>query len=131
MLKQIIKWMIFSVLLAIVPLVTKWLFHLIAANPTTFDELISHGELLLIGTALAGTALGEVILSHKQPGILTLCCGGGCILILIMGSMLFAYVSGAVLSEGTVNISIIQTISVWVYICAFVTSGSCIMCTKV
>jgi len=89
--------------------------------------LISHGELLLIAAALVGTALGEVLSSDEQRGILTLCGGGGCVLIVIMASMLFAYVSGATLSKGTVDISVIQTISVAVYICALLTSGFCIM----
>ena len=128
MLKRVIKWVIFSVLLAMLPLFTNWLFHFITDNPITFKKLISHGELLLIAAALVGTALGEVISSDDRREILLLCGGGGCVLIVIMASMLFAYVSGAILSNGTVNISVIKTISITMYICAFLTSGFCIMC---
>ena len=128
--KQLIKWITFSVLLTILPLVANYLFHLITQNPITFQKLISHGELLLLAVASVGNALGEVMAGAKRQGAWMLCGKSGCILIIVMASMLFAYVSGATLAKGSVDISVVRTVSVVVYLCAFLTGGFCIMCNE-
>ena len=129
--KKLIKWFIFSVLLALLPLLTNYLLHKIAQTPITLEKLLSHGELFLIATALGATALGEIIASHKQRGILTTCSGGGCLLIVITSSMLFAFVSGTPLFKANIDISFVKMLSIIVYLSAFLTSGSSIAFTEV
>ena len=48
-------------------------------------------------------------------------------MIVAMGSMLFAYISGMVLSGGSIDTGFIKTVSIVVYLSAFFTSGFSIM----
>ena len=92
MLERLTRWFIFSVLFTLLPLLANCFLHIIAQTPITLEKLLSHGELFLIATALGATALDVIISSHEQHGISTICSGGGCFLVVIMASMLFAFV---------------------------------------
>ncbi len=127
MLKKVISWLIFSVSLALLPFLLKYLSHLIFKIPFKFEYLFLHGELFIVATALAAAAIGEIIVSDKQHGILMLCSGGGCVLTVVTASMLFALVSGTEFFDISIDISAVRTVSIIVYLLAFLTSGSSII----
>ena len=127
--KTLIKWLIFNVIFALIPLLAIYLFQKIIKAPIKFEVLVSHGELLLISSAMAAVALGEILTSDKKRGILMVCSSGGCFLIVIFASMLFSFVVRANFLN-IIDISYVSMVSIFVYSFAFLTSGSGIILSE-
>lgn len=127
--RKLIKWLIFSIFLALIPLLAIYLFQRIIHDPIKFEVLVSHGELFLISTAMAAAALGEIITSDKKRGILMICSSGGCLLIVILASMLFSFVLRANIIN-KIDVNYVSIVSIIVYCFAFITSGSSIVLSE-
>src|SRR5579863_1592711 len=94
MLAKLLKWLIFTVVVALVP------FGIVALdlwdkgdNLFAWSVLWPHGELMLVSTALAADALGDLIASDRPSGSLKIAAGGGCLVVLIIT------IAGYVLSQ--------------------------------
>jgi hypothetical protein len=131
--EKLAKWLIFSVLLSLVPLLANYGLYRITENAIDLELLLSHGELFLIAAALTGTALGEIIASRKkrQHGNWRLCSAGGSLLIVILASMLFAFVSGTQLANRSLDTCFVEAASLVVYVCACVTGTFSIVLSEI
>ncbi len=70
MLAKLLKWAIFTVVISLVPFGVLALNVLIEGNDIQVAALWPHGELMLVATALAADALGDLIASNRLGGIL-------------------------------------------------------------
>ena len=131
--KTLIRWVVFSVLFSLLPLLANYSAHRIARHAIDLKSLLLHGELLLIAVGLTGAAIGEILGSDMgdRLGQLKLCSAGGNFLIVVMASMLFAFVCSTHLTGGSMDASFVCSASVLVYCVAFVTSGCSIMLSEV
>lgn len=64
-LHNIMRWLIFSVLIALLPIILVTISLPLHKLPVTFENTLSHGELLLVSTAILGEAIGDLILNRK------------------------------------------------------------------
>lgn len=62
---EVYRWFLFTVCLGLVPLFLRWLLPTLFGPPLTFREVLSDGELLLIGAALAGAAVSDVLVGER------------------------------------------------------------------
>jgi magnesium-transporting ATPase (P-type) len=133
--KKLIRWVIFSVLFSLVPLFANYSVYRITDRTINLELLLSHGELLLIAVGLTGAAIGEVLGSNMgaRYGHWKLCSAGGNFLIVVLASMLFAFVCGANLTStsGNMDMSFVRGASLAVYFFGFITSGCSIMLSEV
>lgn len=60
-LTKLARWAIFTVALALVPLLIALLALLTYSRPLSLTAITEHGELLLIAVAIGGSAIGELI----------------------------------------------------------------------
>ena len=68
---RFLRWLIFGVLFALVPLFFSWVARKIRAQPNGLHVLLANGELFLITAGVSGTALGELVgVVRRAPALL-------------------------------------------------------------
>lgn len=87
--EKMTRWLIFSVLVSLMPLVTSYL-SLQLDRRTGLHVLTARGELLLISTTIASAAVGELIAGGRNKATPKLLAGGSCILLVLLSSLFFA-----------------------------------------
>lgn len=101
MINQMLKWLIFSVLIALLPILFNVLFAVSFGGDLSAARLLGRGELLLIAVGLCATALGDVLFAngsfmHARPRLwraLRLVVGGTCVLVIAASSFYYALAS--------------------------------------
>jgi hypothetical protein len=66
---EIFRWLLFGVVLSLLPLASNKVVAWLVAKPLSVHDILKEGELLLIGTGLAGFALSD-ILASRRGGVL-------------------------------------------------------------
>ena len=122
---KLLRWLIFSVILALVPLGVSWLIQLTHGVSPSLYSLLQHGELLLIAAALSAAATGELIGSGDNLLKGKLVAGGVSLLIVVFSAIYFASISASVVAQSTLDNSVIGASSLIIYISSLVSGGCC------
>lgn len=88
--EKLLRWFIFSVLIALVPLAVSYLGLRLEQQAASLYLLTARGELLLVSTTIASAAVGELIPAGRRKPIRKLLAGGCCMLLITVSSFLFA-----------------------------------------
>lgn len=131
MIVKLIRWFIFNIIIALLPIYFNCLYLLILGLQPTIEVLTGHGELLLISAAIAAVAIGEQVGSGRYLLILKLGAVGGCVIMLLGASFCFAVVSTSIQSEQVIQTNIVANISIYLFLGAIVSSGSCLALAQV
>jgi hypothetical protein len=125
---KLTRWTIFSVLLALVPLLVSALIRATRRQAADLDTILSNGELLLITVGLAGAAVGELIGSGRGVArpMRELISAGMSVVILVVSALYFADVAAAKAAAQVVDSPLIASVSLGVYVAALISSGACI-----
>ena len=123
--ENVLKWLIFGVLLALVPLAAGWLFKLIFGGNTSLEALTSQGELLLITAGLCAAGVGSLIGSGEDLKKAKIVSGGLSIVILLLSAIVFSFISNPGVLTVKPDTNVVLQASIWIYICAFLSSGAC------
>lgn len=118
---KLARWVIFSVMIALLPLLFTYIYFLTINKLITLEALLARGELLLISVALAADAMGGLIASGKERPILKIMSGGGCLVSAFFASLYFAAVS----SNTGVNASWVFWTSVIIFVLVLIAGASC------
>ena len=132
--EKLIRWIIFSVLMALVPLLVDVLWIVTRGGTEALTSVLARGELLLITAALCAASVGELFGSGNDRRSRKVISGGAALLILLVSALYFVHVSEAYahVSEAYVgkerppDVGVIRTISILLYTSAVVSSGSCV-----
>ena len=95
--ERLIQWAVFGVAISLIPFGFRWVLFDVTSRPLALNELISQGELLLISTALAATAIGDVISVHPRLQTRALIVGGLSLITVITGASYYALVNAGLL----------------------------------
>lgn len=109
--EKLLRWFIFSVLIALVPLAVSYLGLRLDQKEASLYLLTARGELLLISTTIASAAVGELIPAGRGKAIRKLVAGGSCMLLITVSSFLFATLQ----ARQNANPLPIFTISIWTF----------------
>lgn len=131
MLIKLVKWLLFSVLVALAPIVGGWLIQATRANTPPVFDLISHGELLLIAVALSSAAGGELIGTGESMKLYKMFAAGISALIVIVAALYFSNVSASIAAGEALNVLFLERASIVIYISAIISSASCIALSEV
>lgn len=123
-------WLIFSVILALAPLVFNAILTFAMGKVPALNQLISKGELLIVSVAIGADAIGKLFGSGSPRKILKIATGGGCVILIVISSLLFSVISTTSLSA-TFDPNRVTTISVLMFIMTIITSGSCTLLAEV
>lgn len=129
---KLIKWAIFSVAVALMPLA----FHAIQlawrGNPFSIGAIIGHGELLLVSVAIAAAAIGDLQGNkHSTLGTVKLLSTGFCFIVLLMSSLFYADISACQLADQVLQESMIKNVSLLCYAVTLVCGGCCVALAEV
>src|SRR6266516_6397335 len=89
--QKIFTWIVFSVLIALIPFLLSCFVLLDKGSEITASGIFGDGELLLVSAAIAAGALGEVILVDVPSSrrLIKLLAIGGCTLLILFSSLWF------------------------------------------
>lgn len=91
--EELTIWLLFSVLLALAPLLFNAAFVYVSGQNPTLVQLLRNGELLLIAVAIGADAIGKLMASGNTLRLPKIVAGGAAILLVIFCSLLFASVA--------------------------------------
>ena len=125
MASQTIRWFIFGVIIALAPLTCRMIISGFSGHYLTMIELCCGGELFLISSTMAATAVGRLVASGKTLGTLKYIIAGSTLFLLLISSFSYAFVTATVGSSRLIGANISST-SFVVFIMAAIASGSCV-----
>jgi hypothetical protein len=95
-LSKLARWLIFTVMVALVPVLYTVLNRLTFSKRVSLATVTAHGELLLIATAIGGSAIGELIGSGtRKRRVHKITCAGVCLVAIMMSTSWFADIASA------------------------------------
>lgn len=122
---KLIRWFVFGVLVALVPIVVSYLDLVVKSQAVKFDNLIGDGGLLLIISAICAGAIGELIGSGRSALFFKIVSTGVTVIILLISSFMFASIF-----EGRANLSVdvhaVADLSFWIFIIGMISCAGCI-----
>ena len=125
-LNRLARWLIFGVLLALVPLIFSWAARQMRSQPSDLHTVLANGELFLVTAAISGAAVGElvgVVRSARQP-FWEIVAGGCCLIVVVLSAHLFADIAAVRATAATVDPARVSAWSLWLYGIGLVASGS-------
>lgn len=94
---KLVHWLVFSVIISLLPLIFNLITMIIYAwgpGPSLLS-ISSRGELMLVSAGIAAKGIGELFASGRKKLIAKYVAGGGCVVVLVLSSMSFVYISTA------------------------------------
>jgi len=129
---KILRWVMFSIVLSLLPLGMKALSLSTRAHEFNWSSIVSHGELLIITITMCTTAIAELFCSGSKNKLLKLVAGSFTISVLIVSSGYFSDISVAFeLSQSTnFNPIVILQYQLWLFGIAFGLGIFCIFLSE-
>ena len=122
-------WLIFSVFLALTPLIFNGATDFINGSNVDFSQLLGRGELLIVSVAIGADATGKLIGSGEKQKIFKIIAAGACILLVIISSLLFAVISR---STGIpIDIGRVSSSSCLMFLMIIVSGASCTLLAEI
>jgi uncharacterized membrane protein len=125
--QRLLKWVFFSVLIALIPIGITFLNELTEDNAPAWlvigKRVLAHGELLLISAAIAADAVGDLIGAGKQYLTLKISSGGACMLIILSAALWYANIAAMLQAGRNPNIDLVAMGSLLVLAGTVATSG--------
>lgn len=122
-------WLIFSVFLALTPLIFNGATDFINGSNINLSQLLGKGELLIVSVAIGADATGKLIGSSEKQKIFKIIAAGACILLVIISSLLFAVVSRS--TGNPININRVSSSSCLMFLMIIVTGTSCTLLAEI
>lgn len=126
---KLTQWLCFTVIVSLLPLGFS-LFRLsrqgeIKTNNNIFDSVLSKGDILIVGVAIVGDAIGEIISTTKQiPTVLEIIVGTVCVLLIAFLSYCYAEFSAEINQTNEETQFAVKT-SIKLFIASVIISGIC------
>lgn len=125
LIEKFTTWLIFSVTIALTPLLFgALLVYITGGNPTSVS-LLSRGELLIVAVAIGAESSGRIIASSRTRKAFKILTAGSNLVLVILSSLLFASI---VSSLGIrFDKERVSQISHYLFLFTMVTSASCVL----
>jgi hypothetical protein len=125
---RLVIWLIFSVVLALVPIGYTALSLLTHNAAATMDRILEHGELYILAASLCAAAVGDLLASGDSHRTLKRIFGGLALTVLLAAALAFADVAAAWLQPNVKLASAVVTKgSIIIFSWAIVTCGGCVL----
>lgn len=125
-LESFTQWLIFSVTLALTPLIFNAILILFMEDiPFNMVTVLSKGELLIVSVAIGSEASGRLIASGTSYKSLKIASAGASFLLVIISSLLYAVISrpvGLSLDSNSVSLG-----SIVIFLMTIMSSLSCVL----
>ncbi len=122
-------WLIFSVFLALTPLVFNGATDFINGSNVEPSHVLGKGELLIVSVAIGADATGKLIGSGRKHRLFQIIAAGACILLIILSSLLFAVISRS--SGNPIDINRVLSSSSLMFLMIIVAGASCTLLAEI
>ena len=122
---KLTKWLVFSVLLALLPIGYNYLRVLTRGGDPTVENLLGKGELLLVTAGISAAALGNLIGSGKDWLRAKMFAGGGSVIMLILVTLYFTDITSTPAGQ-SLNSSVIASYSKWFFLFSVLAGAGCV-----
>lgn len=124
---RLLRWFLFSVIISLVPLIFDGVLLWSRETPSRqiAVAVLAGGELLLISTAIAADAVGDLVGSGSTRTGLKLLVGGTCVISLLFAALWYAANSVLENTGQHANPHAVITGSAVVFICTVCAGASC------
>ena len=129
--ETVLRWIIFSVGIALIPLVVSPVIAFARGTPLDLLLFSSHGELLIVSAAISAAAIGQLIGSGRNLILAKVFCGGFCVVMAVLVSILFGDFSSTIKSDGVIDPHRVTVISAIVFGFTIASSGSSVALAEV
>jgi hypothetical protein len=134
MLEKLSRWLFFSVLFGVVPILASLLYQLSDKATQTYGlaGLIGHGEVLLVTAALCASSAGELFGGSTGRSIWKVIAGGSSTFLLLATTLYFSNISTSFAmasiqkKEATIDAVAVANISTMLFLVSLFTCGWCI-----
>lgn len=129
MLERQLKWMLFSVVVALTPIAFNWLRLVSRVAPgkePALSDLLGRGELLLVAAGLTAGALGDLLGGDSRQRIWKLVIGAAAVIVLSACSYYFADVSAGFAKGEAIRTDVVSRTSIWMFVSAVITGAVCV-----
>src|SRR5262245_12879533 len=109
--EKLAKWLIFSVALALVPVLVTFLGQITRGAALTWHEGLGRGELLLIAAGLCASSSGELFTAPSSSRLGKILAGGAALLLLLISAGYFAEVAATLRSQTKVETVVVAQFS--------------------
>jgi hypothetical protein len=123
---QSIKWLVFSVAVALFPFAGKYVQFYVKDKPVDFSSLLSDGSLLTVSAIVAASGLSELLVNRGQLRAMELLVIGTTLLVVYLGATSFATVT-----EGSPNKAHIRDLSANLFLASVISGLVCIISAEV
>ena len=126
--QKIATWILFSVLVALVPFLFSWSVLAYNGSKITMPGIFGDGELFLVSAAIAAGALGEVILVDVPSSrrLIKVFAIGGCTLSITVSSLWFGLVASSTQGKHPTHPATVANWSLLLFLITFFCSLACI-----
>jgi hypothetical protein len=124
---KVARWIIFGVIVSILPLIFSYVSIIFRSRPATLTAVLGNGELLVVLWPLCAAAIGELFGSDGNPdlAVYQVISGGSATVILIVSTLLFAFVTNAKVDHASINENMIIGTSIGLFVFGI---GACFGC---
>ncbi|MBN4056090.1 hypothetical protein JYT20_00040 [Rhodothermus sp. AH-315-K08] len=127
---RLVKWLIFSVVLALLPIAFNAIHVLTRSGDPTLENLLGGGELLLVAAAISAASIGYLVPGGKDRPVRRIVAAGGAVIVLVMTSYYFADIAAAPVSP-PLDTSVITLLSGLFFLFAVLAGAGCVALEEV
>ena len=122
-------WLIFSVFLALTPLIFNGVTDFINGSNVDLSHLLGKGELLIVSVAIGADATGKLIGSGRRNRLFQIIAAGACIILVIISSLLFAVISRS--TGNPIDINRVSSSSCLMFLMIIIAGASCTLLAEI
>ena len=111
--KILTTWLIFSVTIALMPLIFNaiTMIFLSGYDKLTIQNILAQGDLFIVSVAIGSGAIGRVFVQEKGHRIAEIISAGGCFVLVLLSSFLFAWTSAPIeISLNNESVSVVSSV---------------------
>ena len=128
---KLTRWLIFSVLMALLPLLRNFLRLTSEGNFISFYQLTPNGELLLIGAAISAAAIGELFGNGGKMKLFKIIAGGLSMIMVILNSNYFNDISITNTNGNSIQADVVSYTTIVLFFISIVSSGCCVALSEI
>ncbi len=128
---RLFRWLIFGVVVALLPLIVAYVSRRTDGLVPVWTELLGRGELLLICAGVCSAAYGEVLGTGSELRAFKILAGGICLMALLVSALVYAHITERVASNAPIAMDVICHDSLFLYIVGVAASTACVVLAEV
>jgi hypothetical protein len=130
MLVKLLRWLIFGVAIALMPIVFGYVHLSIRGGGAGLTAIVGNGELLIVVAAMCAAAVGELLGSPESLRRSKIAAGGASVILLMLSSLYYADVAAASATGAHIDAELVAISSMAFYFVGLICCASCVVLSE-